>query len=699
MAVLLLILIAWGALAFGAVYEWAYGGLLAASVPVALLGLLRPTSRVRRRVDVAVLLALLLVAGTVSAQLISLDRETLLRLSPGTDEFLREYDVGYALRVVMKTRVEQTAGSSGLRQGSGESAGVPAKVEVPATQHGITIEHPISINPEKTRLGLVLFAAFGLLLLGLTRGLDGHDLRALAAGLTVLGVLMSLVGIIQLAVWNGRIYGFWTPEQSAFTAFGPFVNRNHFAGWMLMVLPVVVGLFASQVAKGMRGVGRGWRSRVLWFSTPDANRAVLTGFSLLVMGLALVMTLSRSGIACLLLAVTLSALNVLRRQTTTTKQRLLASYLVAVFIAAVMWTGVDAIGARFSKVNWELGGRAGAWTDAWRIHEQFPAFGTGLNTYGTATTLLQEYEVGQAHYSAAHNDYLQILVEGGYVVGVPALILLAIVFNRIRARFAEAHDDRTGYWLRVGAVTGLVAIGFQEVVEFSLQMPGNAFMFTVLCAMAMRRVTPKTGPGARGQGTTAGRGAWLFAAVLLASTFAVSACGEKTDDPSRQGVEAVYSKATGKLELLTYDSNKDGRVDMWSHMAGTRLLRIEIDRDFDGVIDRWEYFSADGRLDKVGMSRQKDGIVDTWAFQAPDGTVGLVEVSTKRDGRVSRWEHLEKGALLSAEEDADGDGRPDRWETYQNGSLASLSLDTLGRGRPDRKLIYGPGGVTVEKLE
>jgi hypothetical protein len=268
-----------------------------------------------------------------------------------------------------------------------------AGAEAPAsTSTTVTLKHPLSIDPPKTRLGLVLLLGFGFRLLGLARGIGGRDLRILAPGIVGLGVLMSMVGNIQKALWNGKVYGFWQTINPGVTAFGPFVNRNHFAGWMLRALPVAVGYFASLVAKGMVGVKPGWRNRIIWFSTPDASRAVLTGFAILVMGFALTLTLSRSGISCFLLAIVLSAFNVLRRQTTATKGRLLGTYLALVFVAAVAWAGIDAVGARFADVDWKLGGRAGAWEDAWRIHESFRWFGTGLNTYGSATLLLQQRE-------------------------------------------------------------------------------------------------------------------------------------------------------------------------------------------------------------------------------------------------------------------------------------------------------------------
>jgi O-antigen ligase len=469
MAWLLLIIVAWGALAFGAIYDWARWTLLAACVAAGAWGFVRTVPRERWRVQRAVLAGLLLVALAVGSQLVPLDRHTLRAMSPATDAFLKEYDVRYAMTPFDSRASEELA-----------------RGRAPSELH-----HPLSIDPPRTWVGLACLAGFGFMLLGLARGIGGRDLRVFAPGIVAFGVLMSMFGIVQKALWNGKVYGFWEPINTGAGAFGPFINRNHFAGWMLLALPLAVGYFASIVAKGMVGVKPGWRQRIIWFSTPAASRAVLSGFALLVMGFALAMTLSRSGISCFLLATVISGFSVLRRQSTTTKGRLLSTYLVLVFVVAIAWAGIDTIAARFAEVDWKLGGRAGAWDDGWRIHESFPWFGTGLNTYGSATVLLQRFEKATAHYVEAHNDYLQLLVEGGWLVAVPALLLALAFVREVRRRFREGLDDRTGYWIRLGAVTGLVAIAFQEIVEFSLQMPGNAALFTILCAMAVRRASVK----------------------------------------------------------------------------------------------------------------------------------------------------------------------------------------------------------------
>ena len=163
------------------------------------------------------------------------------------------------------------------------------------------------------------------------------------------------------------------------------------------------------------------------------------------------------------------------------------------------------------------------------------------------------------------------------------------------------------------------------------------------------------------------------------------ACGTP---PKGGNIEATYDKQTGKLSQLTVNAKKDGKPNIFSYMDGARFIRIEIDRDEDGKIDRWEYYAADQKLEKVGFSRLNDGKVDSWAYQAPDGSIGKIEVSTKRDRNVDRVELYENGSLVRAEQDSNGDGRPDKWETYADGVLTTAAFDIRHTGSPDRFIDY-----------
>ena len=157
-------------------------------------------------------------------------------------------------------------------------------------------------------------------------------------------------------------------------------------------------------------------------------------------------------------------------------------------------------------------------------------------------------------------------------------------------------------------------------------------------------------------------------------------------------LEPVYDKITGSLQILKYDSDGDGKIDTVSYMDGARVIRIEIDRDEDGKVDRWEYYGPDQELEKVGFSSANDGIEDAWSYAGPDGSIVRIDVSTRRDGKVNRFEHYENDVLASAEEDTDGDGAVDKWEVYNGPVLSSVAFDETHRGTPDRRLVYGADG-------
>jgi hypothetical protein len=173
--------------------------------------------------------------------------------------------------------------------------------------------------------------------------------------------------------------------------------------------------------------------------------------------------------------------------------------------------------------------------------------------------------------------------------------------------------------------------------------------------------------------------------IAVASLVIVAAC---SGAPGEQRVQAEYDKTTGKLSQLTVDVKKDGKPNITSYMDGTKFVRIEIDANEDGKIDRWEYYGSDQRLARVGFSRADDGIADAWAFQGPDGALARVEVATKRDGKVNRTEFYDRGALTRAEEDTDTNGRIDKWEQYEAGALVSVSFDTTKSGKPTTTIDY-----------
>jgi hypothetical protein len=194
--------------------------------------------------------------------------------------------------------------------------------------------------------------------------------------------------------------------------------------------------------------------------------------------------------------------------------------------------------------------------------------------------------------------------------------------------------------------------------------------------------------------------------VLAAASLA--ACHDAERERLKATTKPTYDQATGRLKELTYDANKNGRIDTWTEMDGTRPLRARIDRNEDGRLDRWEYYDDKGQLAKVGFSRADDGRPDAWAFSGPDGKVVRVEISSAHDDRkIDRWEHYDPstagsggmGSLVSAEEDTNGDGRPDKWETYEGGALKTAAFDENHDGAADRRLTYRGGALVLIETE
>ena len=160
---------------------------------------------------------------------------------------------------------------------------------------------------------------------------------------------------------------------------------------------------------------------------------------------------------------------------------------------------------------------------------------------------------------------------------------------------------------------------------------------------------------------------------------------------ARQRVAAVYDPDTHLVSRLDYDDEISGRIAARTYFSSGRAVRLELDADADGSIDRWEYYGADGALVRLGRSSRNDGREDTWANQS--GYSMRVDISTRRDGVVDRREFHEQGVLIRAEQDTNFDGLVDQWQEFHDGKLRVLLLDSeQRRGRPARRLVYGPDG-------
>jgi hypothetical protein len=194
-------------------------------------------------------------------------------------------------------------------------------------------------------------------------------------------------------------------------------------------------------------------------------------------------------------------------------------------------------------------------------------------------------------------------------------------------------------------------------------------------------------------------------AALITAAVAQAACGSAPDprrtqfQVERGGVRAEYDRTTGRLRMLTLDTNRDGRPDTWSWMHGARTERIALDTDADGTADRWEYFDDDGTLLKVGMSGARNGTPDTWIYRGPGEQVNRIDRATTRPETVDRVEYYEQGGLTRVATDTNRDGQWDMWELFERPLrpgdeplLRAIELDLEHGGRPTQRLLYHADG-------
>lgn len=448
-AVLVAVLIAFSTLAFGAVYAWAYLPLFlsAACIGVGAIAHRRGIHPELHHLSVAGLV----VAFAIAVQLLPLSRGVLAFISPTTPTVLDRYSL------------------------SGEHAG----------------RHALSVEPAATARALGVVLVLGIYTVGLAGILSRQRVRTLVQGIVVFATPLALAGIYGREHSNGLVFGFWQPVESVIAdSFGPFVNRNHFAGWMLIGIGLALGLLCGRFERALKRLPQGARRRIVWLSSVDASMIVLNCMAVVVMSTALVWTLSRSGIVSLGVAMTCFAWLIIRRHAVGRATRALGvAFLGLVLLTGLSWRGFDRLIEWFSDSR-DLVGRLGAWQDGWQVIRDFPVAGTGINTYRIAMIFYQRHNM-EMWMSHAHNDYLQLVAEGGLLVSIPVAAAAVIFCLTVLRTARRLRSDSDGYWIHAGASVGLLAIAVQEIAEFSLHIPANMFLFATAAAIAL---SPRSDP-------------------------------------------------------------------------------------------------------------------------------------------------------------------------------------------------------------
>jgi O-antigen ligase len=334
---------------------------------------------------------------------------------------------------------------------------------------------PISVSPADTLRGLAFLAGFSLFFGAVFREFgDGRWRRRLAYLVVVVGLMMTLVGLVQSAYGTKRIYGFIHTIYD-WAVFGPYVNRSHFAGYIVMAIPLAVA-FAIEALSGLR---RDWqRRRRGWLSLggPEANAFVRRSVEAMVLVVGLIASQSRGGVVAF--GASMAALPFTSRH-----RRAAAAVVLLVALVGLPWLGLGEIIRGFESRGIQ-GSRIDLWRDMWPMFPHFPWLGSGFNAFGTAYAPYQR--IWRSDFiGEAHNDYLQVLFDTGLVGASLFVYFLSRTF-----RSATRAASRSAFG--VGLFGALLALAVHALVDFNWQIPGNAVTYIALAALAFRQAGSKT---------------------------------------------------------------------------------------------------------------------------------------------------------------------------------------------------------------
>lgn len=335
----------------------------------------------------------------------------------------------------------------------------------------------LSLDPHSTRFVLAQVAALLIYFAATLVFTDSpYRLRLLVRTIIVFGFLLAIFGLTQSFTSPTKVY--WFRELTQSTAFGPFINRHHFAGYMELALALPLGLLFGGSVK------------------PEMRFIYLFAGGL--MGTALIMTGSRGGIISLgaeiMFLVVVAGFRRKRKEPAeqerprrirraATRAALALVLIVGLFAGVVLFGGESALNRFVGTVNSDdpTTGRAHFWSVTLDIIKAHPVLGTGLGAFGVVYTRYDSRN-GLFRLEQAHNDYLQILSDGGLVGAGLGLIFVVLLFRMGFARRESRDDFRGG--VALGALAGCFAALVHSFFDFTLHTTSNALLFLVFAALA-----------------------------------------------------------------------------------------------------------------------------------------------------------------------------------------------------------------------
>lgn len=324
-----------------------------------------------------------------------------------------------------------------------------------------------------TQIELLKLSALALLFFLVVQAFETlEQWIAFAWFLLTVGFGVSVLGILQHFAFNGKLYWFRELRYGGIP-FGPYVNRNHFAGLVELIIPTGLS--------------------ILFLRAEDRDRtSLLMVLTLIPIG-ALFLSASRGGIAAFFLEVgVVVSLAVWRGHAG--NQLVAGAALLVLAGGFAAWLGAGRALERFEpyqKLEVSEARRVEILEDSWRIFLDHPLAGTGL---GTLEDVFPRYEsiYDGAVVNHAHNDYVEALAETGLIGGAIGICFLILLFGGAWRQITRAAN-LPDLALHIGALSACCALLAHSLVDFNLHIPSNALLFLIQSALATSHTPAKEG--------------------------------------------------------------------------------------------------------------------------------------------------------------------------------------------------------------
>jgi O-antigen ligase len=330
---------------------------------------------------------------------------------------------------------------------------------------------PISTRESLTKLAadlIVFFLATQLWSAG------SGPLRRFALSVTTFTCALALFALLQFLSDPTTIYGFVTPRWGGWI-FGPYVNHNHYAGLMEMLIPISICYLVA-----------------LWQQPRYRRRVATAAFPLLIAIASVPLSGSRGGLLALLVEIILLSVILWRHLPGAGHRRVAVAGALSIAAAATvfLWLDPGQISQRLRTVadvhrapEATLGERRLLTRDALHIFAHHPWLGTGLGSFATVYPRYRSF-ASDLEWDHAHNDYAEALAETGIVGGVLILAALALFATAAFSNLRKRLDSASG-WIRLGAAIGCCGLLIHTLADFNFHIPANAAWFSLCAGIAI----------------------------------------------------------------------------------------------------------------------------------------------------------------------------------------------------------------------